>query len=318
MSSAILIQQARFVHQENAVALADRFIEDIPPYPETFRGRGIVMGGGGLGYFSCAWVCIHQLRRVGCTLPIQLWYLGRKELDEQMRALVAPLGVECVDALTIREQHAARMLAGWEIKPFSLLHCPFREVLLLDADNVPVVNPEYLFEALEFRETGAVFWPDYGRTKPDRTAWSVFGVPYRDEPEFESGQILLNKERCWRPLNLAMWFNEHSYFFYDHVHGDKDTFRFAWHRLGQSFSMPPFPPEKLDGTMCQHDFHGRRIFQHRNTDKWNIRKGNKRVAGFLFEAECIADLLRLRDLWKEKLTLASIRHRSPPPANKSC
>ena len=287
--------------RNNAAEHARRFIETIPACPNTFEGRGIVICGGGRGYFSCAWVCIHQLRRLGCKLPIQIWYLGSKELDDRMRTLVAPLDVECVNGHEMFQHRAPRILDGWELKPYAMLHCPFREVLLLDADNMPVLNPEYLFDTPEFHETGAIFWPDHGRMSPDRSAWSVFDVPYRDEPEFESGQIVLNKEKCWGALNLTMWFNEHSDFFYEHVYGDKDTFRFAWHRLNQKFSMPPFPVHTLEGTMCQHDFTGRRIFQHRNTDKWNFYKGNKSVEGFLFEKECLDDLRRLREVWDGKI-----------------
>ena len=39
-------------------------------------------------------------------------------------------------------------------------------------------------------------------------------MPYRDEPEFESGQIVLDKKRCFSALSLAMWFNEYSDFWY--------------------------------------------------------------------------------------------------------
>ncbi len=290
------------VHLASAPEHVARFMETIPPYPSTFTGRGIVMGGGGLGYFTCAWVCIHQLRRLGCTLPIQLWYLGKRELGERMRALVAPLGVECIDGLEIRRRHPVRMLSGWELKPYSILHSPFREVLLLDADNLPVANPEFLFETPEFAETGAIFWPDRGRMTAENPAWKIFSVSFREEPEFESGQIVVDKEKCWRALSLAMWYNEHSDFFYDYVHGDKDTFRFAWHRLGQEFARPPFPMREIESTFCQHDFSGRLLFQHRHEDKWNLRRDNKRIAEFLFEEECLEDLHRLRSLWDGHIT----------------
>ena len=286
-----------FVHQHNVHERIAHAIETLPPYQNTFDGRGIVICGGGIGYFTCAWVCIRQLRRLGCTLPIQLWYLGRREMDVHLRSLVAPYGVECVDALEMRTKHPARRLNGWELKPYSILHSPFREVLLLDSDNVATVNPEFLFNTPQFRELGAIFWPDYGRMGPHRTPWELFQVPYRDEPEFESGQIVVNKERCWRALNLAMWFNNYSDFFYDHVWGDKDTFRFAWHRLEHRFAMPPFEIEKLPDTMCQHDFEGRRVFQHRNMDKWNFYRDNQQIPGFLFEDECQADVRELRALW---------------------
>ena len=286
-----------FVHSYNVHERITQAIEKLPAYPNDFDGRGIVVCGGGIGYFTCAWVCVRQLRRLGCTLPVQLWHLGKAEVDSHMRSLVAPLGVECVDALEVQARHPARILNGWELKPYSILHCPFREILLLDSDNVATVNPDFLFDTPQFRETGAIFWPDYGRMGPHRSPWNLFQVPHRDEPEFESGQIVVNKQQCWRALSLTMWFNEYSDFFYEHVWGDKDTFRFAWHRLEQRFAMPPFEIEKLSDTMCQHDFQGRRIFQHRNMDKWNFYRDNGRIPGFLFEEECQADVRELRRLW---------------------
>ncbi len=37
-------------------------------------------------------------------------------------------------------------------------------ILYLDADNLPIADPTYLFAAQGFRETGAVFWPDMAST----------------------------------------------------------------------------------------------------------------------------------------------------------
>ena len=106
----------------------------------------------------------------------------------------------------------------------------------------------------------ARFWPDYNQLGPDRAIWSLSGVSYRREQEIESGQIVLHKARCWQPLQLAMWMNEHSDFWYKHVHGDKETFHMAWRKLGQEYAMPGRGILSLPGVMCQHDFEGRRIF----------------------------------------------------------
>lgn len=275
----------------------NRFIKNLAPYSGSFQARGIVICGGGARYFTNAWVCINMLRQLGCSLPIQFWYLGRQELDERMEALIKPLGVECVDALKLREKHPARILNGYELKPYSILHCPFKEVLLLDADNVAIVNPEFLFETPQFKETGAIFWPDYGRLGRTRTIWKICAVAYRDEPEFESGQIVIDKERCWRPLCLAMWYNEHSDYFYHHIHGDKDTFHMAFRRLEYPYSMPKTPIHTLPGTMCQHDFDGRRIFQHRNLAKWCLHGKNRRIPDFGLEDQCLEYLRILRNQW---------------------
>ncbi len=285
---------------QNAGTALERFLPTIPAYPGRYQGRGIVICGGGARYFACAWVCIKMLRRLGCALPIQLWHLGANELDERMGALVAPLGVECVDALTVRKAFPARRISGgWPLKPYAVLHSPFREVLLLDADNVPVTNPAFLFGAPQFRASGAVFWPDYAQNKNDKgpAIWRSCGLRQPREPEFESGQILVDKMRCWPALCLSLWFNEHSDFYYRYVHGDKETFHLAFRKLRQDYYLVPTPIHPLAGTMCQHDFRGRRLFQHRNQDKWDPFLLNRRVEDFWFEQECRDYLVELRRAW---------------------
>jgi len=125
-------QQPLSLH--NAQMACERYLQTIPEYPGDCRGRGIVICGGGVRYFTNAWVCINMLRRLGCRLPVELWHLGPRELDRKMKGLLAPLGVECVDAFRVRQKHPVRKLGGWELKPYAILHCPFEEVLLLDAD----------------------------------------------------------------------------------------------------------------------------------------------------------------------------------------
>ena len=281
-------------------ALLAAAVESPAPYPAgRFTGRGIVICGGGAKYFPCVWVCVKMLRHLGCTLPVELWHLGPHEVTPAMRALVEPLDVRCVDGLEVARRHPVRTLHGWEMKCYALLHCAFAEALLLDADNVPVVDPAFLFDELEYHRTGAVFWPDFGRLGPDRSIWQITGIPYRDEPEFESGQIVVDKARCWAALTLAMHFNEHSDFYYRHVHGDKETFHLAWRKLGQEYAMPARPIHALEATMCQHDFTGRRIFQHRNFDKWRVFDDNRRIHGFLHEEQCLDFLDELRTHWNE-------------------
>jgi hypothetical protein len=81
------------------------------------------------------------------------------------------------------------------------------------------------------------------------------------------------------------------------LHGDKETFHLAFRKLRKSYSLVAKPIHSLEGIMCQHDFQGRRIFQHRNTDKWDLFLRNKRVADFWFERECRADIARLQRRW---------------------
>ena len=268
------------------------------PHPATsFSGRGIVICAGGPRYFTNAWVCVNILRKHGCNLPVQFWHLGPGEMTDEMRELVRPLGVECVDAHEIRKLHPARILNGWELKPYAIIHSPFEEVICLDADNVPLIDPESLFETPEYKQTGAIFWPDYGRLAASRSIWEIMDIAYRDEPEFESGQLVVDKRRCWHALQVTMHLNEWSDFYYSHIHGDKETFHMAWRKLGQEYSMPVRGIHSLAGTMCQHDFHGNRIFQHRNMRKWSLTSANEPVEDFQLEAECFEFLNSLRRSW---------------------
>jgi len=296
------------VSEVNALEKMNAAAAALPDWPtRRFSGRGVVICGGGIRYFVCAWICINMLRRQGCTLPVELWHLGESEMNDEMKALVAPLGVRCVDGYDVRRHHPVRILNGWELKPYAIIHSTFEEVVALDADNVPLVDPAFLFDTPQYARWGAIFWPDYGRLEQSRPVWKWTGVPYRDEPEFESGQIVVDKRRCWKPLGLTMWMNAHSDFWYRYVHGDKETFHLSWRKLDQDYAMPPYGIHSLFATMCQHDFQGRRIFQHRNCAKWSIGL-NRQIGGFQEEEACFRFLTELRRQWTK---VSGVRMYSP-------
>jgi len=135
--------------------------------------------------------------------------------------------------------------------------------------------------------------------------WRSCGMRPPGEREFETGQILVDKQRCWHALRLALWFNENSDFYYQYLHGDKETFHLAFRKLKKSYALVRTPIHTLPGVMCQHDFEGRRLFQHRNTDKWDLFLHNKRIKDFWFEKECRQDLLGLQRVWDGKLSSVS-------------
>jgi len=274
-----------------------------PPFPEDrFAGRGIVICAGGARLFTCAWVTIGLLRRhLACTLPIEVWHLGPEEMGPTMRGLLERLGAQPVDALEVAKRHRVDRLGGWELKPYALMHSSFCEVLLLDADNVPVREPSFLFECPEFRDPGALFWPDLVRVSPDNEIWTVTGLEFRDTQSFESGQLVLDKSRCWRALSLVHWMNQHSDAFYRFVHGDKDTFLFAWLMLTQPYHLIRHRPKLLESTMCQRDPDGAVLFQHRNGAKWILDGNNPRIEGFRLDDECRALLDELAALWDGRI-----------------
>lgn len=284
--------------ENNSKEVISRVSDNIPEFPaDRFSDDGVVICGGGSRLFPSTWVCVNLLRDQGCKLPIELWHLGPEELDSQMISLIEPLGVKCIDALKVRTTSPIRTLAGWELKAFSIVHSRFKRVMLLDADNMALSDVSRFFNWPEFISTGAVFWPDFGSLSPDRKVWEITGVEYNDEPEFESGQILIDKEKAWRPLLLTLWLNANSDFYFQYIHGDKDTFHLAFRRCFYAFAMPSRGINALDATMCQHDFDGNRIFQHRNLDKWRYECDNRNVADFWLDDRCRFHLRMLQRLW---------------------
>ena len=136
--------------------IADR-LETIEPYPRgRFQGRGIVVCAGGARMFLNAYVLLRILREtLRCALPIQLWHLGPQEFSTVMRALIDDLDVEPVDAFTVRAKHPSVLADGWQLKPYAVLHSRFEEILLLDADQVPVRDPAELFDWPQYKEASA-------------------------------------------------------------------------------------------------------------------------------------------------------------------
>jgi hypothetical protein len=288
-----------------APSRAECFLRQIPPYPRAqFSGRGIVMCAGGVDYFANAWASLHILRESGCRLPIELWHCGASELDKRMRRLLEPLKVHCVDALRGKSARLRLVLRRFAIKPYAILHSAFREVLLLDADNLAVDNPEDLFEDPGYHKTGALFWPDVGRLGADSPIWRLCGVPYRDEPEFESGQMVLDKGKCWQPLNLAWHYNQHAGLYYRIIYGDKDTFHMAFRKTGYPYAMPQHPLRRIGMAMVQHHPSGQRLFEHLSYRKLrfrSLRRTRQPVSGLIMYSRALLHLRRLRRIWDGRI-----------------
>jgi len=291
---------------KRAQKIADTLAANLSQYPKGLKGRGIVTCGGGYTYFTNAWVLIRMLRYLGCDLPIQLWHLGPNEVSNRMKRIVSEHGVECVDGTPhLPENRYVKkglVKGGWILKSIAIAKCPFEEVLFLDADNLPLRDPTFLFELPPYKTTGAIFWPD-SSVFAHKSIWRIFRVPPVEESEFESGQAVIDKRINWEAVSLAEQINCRADVFYRLIWGDKDTFRFAWRKLGRTFAMPNFAPQALraadsEGDMlCQHDFEGNRLFQHRIMYKWNLFGENPWISGFFFENECRAFLEELKLVW---------------------
>lgn len=261
------------------------------------------------GYLPAAWVVVSELRRLGCTLPVTWCHLGPAEFDDHLRGLVEPLGVTVID-LREWEQcpgNRMRILAGWESKIAAVYASGYREVLFLDADSLPVRDPTYLFDAPEYRATGAAFWPDVppaagGEWLPE-VCWHNCGLAYPGRGnyrDFESGQFVVDTRRCARGLWAARFLNEHSDYYYQFLFGDKSTFHLGFRAAGDVWAMPARGPGGTGASLHQYDFRGEHLFDHWTRNKPTLN-GWPNPGVLRHRAECEGHLARLRSLWDGRL-----------------
>ncbi|CAK9088015.1 unnamed protein product [Durusdinium trenchii] len=220
--------------------------------------------------------------------------------------------------------HAAAAAAGaaetdWKriadvVKPLAVLGSDFQEVLLLDADNLPAVDPSFLFDEPQYRATGALFWPDlspFEEKMPEQwlalSAGHWLSRPCNLRWEQESGQLLVDKDRCAAPIrraaSMALHLRELSAYLPGDG-GDKDLFQIAWRLEGHDFGMCPLPaaagrlqPECsgtvhgpfVGETMVHHSSKGLPCFLHRTIDKhedmWELHW--EVIARPLKETQCL-------------------------------
>lgn len=264
------------VSKEAMIEKAEWFIRNIPAYPaERFSGRGVVIAGGGPRYFAALYVSIRALRHQGCKLPVEVWYLGRaNEMPEVYEKLLTPLGVRCVNADEVRRAFPARILNGWELKVFAILHSKFEEVLFLDSDCYAVRNPEPMFDHGPYREKGAIFYCDMEHD--DRIHYDHFAAEkLPNHGSIESGQLIINKRKCWREINLCWHYNDYSDYYYIHGFGDKHTFEAAWAKLKTDWVQLGNHNAWWQWPCFLHPDHtGQTIFLHRCRDKFRFEPGD--------------------------------------------
>ncbi|RLN10382.1 hypothetical protein BBJ28_00024662 [Nothophytophthora sp. Chile5] len=236
-----------------------------------------------------AYASIRAIREVlHCRLPIELWFRPKEMHNAPGSLLALEQLATATQAIGITSFHEIEdvKVTGFGTKVHAIYHSFFERVLFLDADNVPVRDPSFLFESQEFLETGAVFWPDFWHPKHtifnihgQSLLWELLDQPFVNMFEQESGQLLVDRRRHAAPLELVSFYTFHRPNHLDTLklaHGDKDLFRLAWLKLQTPFHMIETPPavagKVFNGSFCgvtmvQHDAQGEMLFLHRNSRK---------------------------------------------------
>ncbi|GFR44947.1 hypothetical protein Agub_g6038, partial [Astrephomene gubernaculifera] len=198
-----------------------------------------------------------------CGLPVEVAWQGSGEMDAATWASLerhfAPLrGINVRDTPhPVRGLHGERFDAtSYSGKVYALAVSRFREVLMLDADSLPLLDPAALFDDPRFVQYGSLFWPDAWTGLADRAVFGMYGMN-GDRAESvlrlgrgagrrdsESGQLLLDRSRHLDVLEALLLLNRHPDANKPLLWGDKDSFWLAFAAVGKAhcFGQVAVPP----------------------------------------------------------------------------
>lgn len=224
----------------------------LPP-KKFYHGDGIVILTS-QDFLPGALVTIGQLRETGSLLPIEVILDYEKDYDYEMCEVMLPkLNARC---LIVERELGPELMKSLGLKKFLLkvvgvLVSRFDNIILLDADNIPIKNVDKLLESDAYRDTKFLLWPDmwHRGTSPmfydliDREIgevvhreglknnedWDVYlkqdkhnGVAFNDlEGTFpgrlvETGQMIFSMVEHFRAFVLALYYNVYgdSHYYY--------------------------------------------------------------------------------------------------------
>lgn len=231
-----------------------------------FKGRGIVMVGGG-EYFGPAIITLHMLRRTGSKLPVEVFVPDDEEYETEIcDVYLKKLDARCIVLSHILDKSALKTGQGddavmkithYQLKSLALLLSSFSDALLLDSDSIPLSDPsETIFDMEPYQSKGMVIWPDFWRATESPKFWMIAGRSSfpSDLPitSSETGQLAVNKATHLAPLLLAVYYNIYGP---DHYYpllsqgalgqGDKETFLAAAATLNATYYRVKTSPDKL-------------------------------------------------------------------------
>lgn len=239
----------------------DKFVSHIPKCPKKISGKGVVICGGNSD-FKSGYIIVKLLQKYNTNINIEWYYVG-DELDTKYIDMLKKLNIDIVNCLNVIPKWWSTKLdvtdiKGFMIKPFALMVSKFKEILLLDSDNIPIKDISFLFTCEQYTNSGNLFWSDYNYSK--NTAMYKILLPLGEdiytrlniESPFkkninltESGQILINKEKLWKVICLSYYLNYKKDIFYKMFYGDKDLYYVAFTILNKKYEQCKYFPDGL-------------------------------------------------------------------------
>lgn len=213
--------------------------EDLVTY--SSHSRGIVIIGGGR-FTPMALVSVLMLRKTKSNLPVEVFLPDETDYDEYTcEVIFKEINARCL----VLSRFTKIPIANYQYKVFGILFSSFEDVIFLDADSFPVIDPSKLFRFEPYTSTGLVTWPDFWISSATHLFYEITNQPVpnlHEHASSESGQILISKRKHGRSLLLALYYNLHGPAFYYKLlsqkaagEGDKETWIAAATALNNTY-----------------------------------------------------------------------------------
>ena len=114
----------------------------------------------------------------------------------------------CISVADFQNSHVRPCLDKTyiQIKGLAIAKSSFQEVLYMDSDVYPIQDPTHLFNAIEYKRHGAVFWPSVYRDHAHNAIWRVVGKQCSMKNFATDSGIMLIDKLGNGGLNLAgLW-----------------------------------------------------------------------------------------------------------------
>lgn len=216
-----------------------------PPLPQFYSGDGIVINGGGV-FMTGAIITLIQLRELGSKLPVEIILNDSEDYDDHICKTLLPkynAGCKIIQQELGDELYRKLKLSSFQFKVVGLLVSSFDNIIALDADNLPIRNPDYLLFSEPFLSSKFLLWPDiwHKGTSPlyyDIARFKISGPPTKrqglkndqDYGEYvkknidnevffhdlqgtppgigaETGQLVFSKKEHFRSFVLSLYYN---------------------------------------------------------------------------------------------------------------
>ncbi|KAL9106972.1 MAG: hypothetical protein Q9227_008095 [Pyrenula ochraceoflavens] len=227
--------------------------------------HGIVTTAG-TSYLPVLLISLRMLRRTGCTLPVEVFVTDdRDRLSNICQQKLPALNAQCLDMSYLIGTDTEFIGENrYLYKILAMLFSSFEDMLFLDSDNLPIMDPTSMLSSEPYSSTGLIAWNDFWNSTTSPRFYDIAEIPLSEalRGSVESGQLLLSKSKHAETLLLSSYYNFHGASHYypllsqgGHGLGDKDTFLAAAMALEKPYYLVE-EPAGMVGQWEKGDFHG--------------------------------------------------------------